>query len=125
MKQNFKGIIFDIDGTLLDSMNVWSDIDVRFLAKRGLRVPDDYLKTVAALGLKRAAVYTRDLFDLKEELADIENEWLQMAMDEYRDNVKAKAGAVEYFAAANVGKQHTRCNGNEQKRFKAFTDCKV
>ena len=96
MKQNFKGIIFDIDGTLLDSMNVWSDIDVRFLAKRGLRVPDDYLKTVAALGLKRAAVYTRDLFDLKEELADIENEWLQMAMDEYRDNVKAKAGAVEY-----------------------------
>lgn len=33
--------IFDLDGTLLDSMHVWSDIDVEFLRKRNiLKVPD-------------------------------------------------------------------------------------
>ena len=35
MKQ-YKGAIFDLDGTLLDSMRVWDDIDVAFLKKRGL-----------------------------------------------------------------------------------------
>ena len=94
--EQIKGIIFDIDGTLLDSMNVWSVIDVRFLQGRGLPVPDDYLKTVAALGLKRAAVYTRDLFDLKEDLQDIENEWMQMAFDAYQYHVPAKEGAVSF-----------------------------
>lgn len=38
MKQ-YKGAIFDLDGTLLDSMRVWDDIDVAFLKKRGLEVP--------------------------------------------------------------------------------------
>ena len=41
MKQ-YKGAIFDLDGTLLDSMRVWDDIDVAFLKKRGLEVPPDY-----------------------------------------------------------------------------------
>ena len=38
----YKGAIFDLDGTLLDSMNVWRKIDIDFLGKRGFEVPDDY-----------------------------------------------------------------------------------
>ena len=45
MKQ-YKGAIFDLDGTLLDSMRVWDDIDVAFLKKRGLEVPPDYQEAV-------------------------------------------------------------------------------
>ena len=44
MKQ-YKGAIFDLDGTLLDSMWVWDDIDVAFLKKRGLEVPPDYQRS--------------------------------------------------------------------------------
>ena len=32
----FKGAVFDLDGTLLDSMEVWKNIDIEFLSKRGL-----------------------------------------------------------------------------------------
>ena len=39
-----KGAIFDLDGTLLDSMGVWDQVDVDFLAKRGFEVPDDYMQ---------------------------------------------------------------------------------
>ena len=39
-----KGAIFDLDGTLLDSMGVWDQVDVDFLAKRGFEVPDDYIQ---------------------------------------------------------------------------------
>ena len=39
---NFKGAVFDLDGTLLDSMEVWKNIDIEFLSKRGLEVPKGY-----------------------------------------------------------------------------------
>ena len=29
---NFKGAVFDLDGTLLDSMEVWKNIDIEFLS---------------------------------------------------------------------------------------------
>ena len=35
----WKGAIFDLDGTLLDSMGVWSQVDIDFLKKRNLAVP--------------------------------------------------------------------------------------
>ena len=34
-----KGIIFDLDGTLIDSMGMWYDIDRRFLAENGVTDP--------------------------------------------------------------------------------------
>ena len=37
-----EGVIFDLDGTLLDSTWVWSQIDTDFLKKRGFEVPKDY-----------------------------------------------------------------------------------
>ena len=41
---DFNGAIFDLDGTLLDSMSVWADIDIHFLAKRGIDAPPDLSK---------------------------------------------------------------------------------
>ena len=39
--KNAKGVIFDLDGTLVDSMNVWKEIDVSYLGKHGYDVPGD------------------------------------------------------------------------------------
>ena len=44
-----KGMIFDLDGTLLDSMWIWDEVDRRFLAKRGIALPPDYMEAVNAL----------------------------------------------------------------------------
>ena len=44
-----KGAIFDMDGTLLDSMWVWRQIDVDFLGRRGFEVPPDYLEMISNL----------------------------------------------------------------------------
>ena len=38
----YPGVIFDLDGTLLDSMDVWGRIDEEFLADYGIPVPPDY-----------------------------------------------------------------------------------
>ena len=62
----FRGAIFDLDGTLLDSMGMWDDIDVAFLSRRGLTVPDDYVQAIVPLSFRETAVYTIDRFGLTE-----------------------------------------------------------
>ena len=44
-----KAAIFDLDGTLLDSMGVWDQVDIDFLASRGIEVPDNYITEEPAM----------------------------------------------------------------------------
>ncbi len=94
----FQGAIFDLDGTLLDSMGVWEDIDRAFLGKRGIPVPPDYMDQVAALSFPAAAVYTIERFGLKESPEALMQEWSDMARDAYAHRVPLKAGAREYLS---------------------------
>ena len=61
-----KAAIFDLDGTLLDSMGVWDQVDIDFLAKRGIEVPADYMGKVAAMQFRQIAEYTIARFDLPD-----------------------------------------------------------
>ena len=56
--KELKGAIFDLDGTLLESMGIWAQIDQRFLAKRGISLPDDYVEKVTPMNYRDAAAYT-------------------------------------------------------------------
>ena len=62
--KKIQGAIFDLDGTLLDSMGMWAELDHRFLGKRGLTVPDDYVAAVTPMSFRDAAVYTLSLIHI-------------------------------------------------------------
>lgn len=96
MMQNYRtcGVIFDADGTLLDSMDVWLKIDEIFLKKRGLDVPPDYQKIIAPMKTWTVAEYTIERFSLEEKPEDLIREWLDMADEAYRLHVPAKDGAL-------------------------------
>ncbi len=94
---NFKAAIFDLDGTLLNSMDVWEKIDINFLTKRGLSVPNGYINEICARSFQEAAEYTIDLFGLNEKVEDIIAEWNDMAIHEYSYNVQLKLYAKEYL----------------------------
>ena len=93
----FEAVIFDLDGTLLDSMDVWEKIDICFLQKRGLTVPADYVAEICARSFEEAAQYTIDLFGLSEKSEDIIREWNEMAVYEYAHHVKLSPYAWEYL----------------------------
>lgn len=94
-----KGAIFDMDGTLLDSMWVWKQIDIDFLGKRGFEVPDDYLEMITPMGYQRAAEYTIARFGLDEKPEDLIEEWYQMAAEAYAEWVMLKPHVKEYLEA--------------------------
>ena len=90
-----KAVIFDMDGTLIDSTSLWHEIDVKFFEKRGMELPKDYAQNIVHLGLKQAAKFTKETYGIKESEQEIMDEWHQMSIDMYANDVKLKEGAIE------------------------------
>lgn len=95
--QEMKGAIFDLDGTLLDSMGVWNDVDRIFFSRRGMEVPEDFIAAITPLGFQAAAEYTVKRFHLQEKEEDIIKEWYGLARKAYAEQVVLKPFAKEYL----------------------------
>ena len=92
-----KAAIFDLDGTLLDSMGVWDQVDIDFLNKRGIEVPPDYMTKVSAMQFRQIAEYTIARFGLTDTPEELMQEWDDMASVAYSTTVEAKPGALDYL----------------------------
>ena len=90
-----KAAIFDLDGTILDSTWVWSQIDRDFLGSRGFDVPPDYAQAIISMGFEDVAKYTIARFELRESTEEVMAEWNRMAQEAYEKTVKLKPGTKE------------------------------
>ncbi len=98
--KDIKAVIFDLDGTLLDSMYVWHYVDEKFLEKRGLKAPDDYAKQCSHRSFYETALYTIDLFGFTCTPEELMQEWTELAIEEYKNNVPLKKNAKETLLLA-------------------------
>lgn len=88
--QNIEAIIFDLDGTLVDSMWIWKQIDIDFLEKRGYTLPDDLQKSIEGMSFTETASYFIERFSLTETMESIKTEWNDMARTFYAEKIKLK-----------------------------------
>jgi len=93
----YKAYIFDLDGTLLDSMGVWAQVDADFLAKRRIAVPPDYMDAISSMTFHEAAAYTIKHFSLPDTVEDLMREWNDMAAYAYGNTVRMKPHAKEFL----------------------------
>ena len=98
MLKDIDAVIFDIDGTLIDSMWVWTDIDDRFLEMYHLTEPENFHEGMEGKSYSETAQYFLDIFpELPHTREELEEEWHQMAFDIYTKEIKLKKGAYEFI----------------------------
>lgn len=89
-------LIFDLDGTLIDSNGVWVEVDKVFLAKRNAPYTKEYYEGVAHTILTNCAVFTKEYLGLEESCEEIIAEWMELAEGQYH-SVPLKEGVREYL----------------------------
>lgn len=66
-----EAVIFDLDGSLVDSMWVWKRIDVEYLGKFGILLPDDLQACIEGKSFSETAAYFKERFRIPDELDTI------------------------------------------------------
>lgn len=94
---NYKGAIFDLDGTILSSLHVWDKINKDFFIGRKMHMPPDYVQNISSMSSMEVAVYTKELCELEETPEELLKLWETKALAEYKTRVRLKDGVREYF----------------------------
>ena len=93
-----KGAIFDLDGTLLDSMFIWDTIGEDYLRSLGKEPHEDLKETFMTLTLEEAAEYYREHYGVTLSVKEIVDGVNAMVEGIYRTKVTLKPGISEYLA---------------------------
>jgi HAD superfamily hydrolase (TIGR01509 family) len=94
---DFHAIIFDLDGTLIDSMWVWKQIDIDYLAKKQIEFPLQFQSELDGMSFTETAVYFKEHFQLEDSVEAIKQDWIDMSYQKYTQEVMLKKGVLPFL----------------------------
>ena len=100
---NIAGAIFDMEGTLLDSMPIWDRVGIDYLAGLGIRARPDLPERLLTMSMRQAAAYFRSDYGVilpEAEIIDGINARIEAF---YQETAPAKDGVVDFLRALQQG----------------------
>ncbi|MBO4386812.1 MAG: HAD family phosphatase [Treponema sp.] len=98
----FSAIIFDLDGTILDSLYVWHDAGKRFLKTLNICAKENLDRVIFSMSMNQGAQFIKDEYNLPLETKDIIAGVNSIVNERYKNEVPLKSGAkdaLEFFYA--------------------------
>ena len=92
---NMKAIIFDLDGTLVDSMGYWRSVSRDFMKTKGIDIEDAVQHKMTTMNLDASLKYMKDYYKLEESFEELFRDFSRTVEDFYRNKVEAKEGSLE------------------------------
>lgn len=90
-----KAIIFDLDGTLVDSMGYWRSVSGDFMKTKGIDIEDAVQHKMTTMNLDASLKYMKDYYKLEESFEELYRDFSRTVEDFYRNKVEAKEGSLE------------------------------
>lgn len=103
MLKDKKAVIFDLDGTLIDSMWMWESIDIEYLGRFDIPYEKDIQQQIEGMSFSETAVYFKERFHIPDSLEQMKHDWDQLAYEKYQNEVPLKKGALAFL---NYLKEH-------------------
>ena len=97
MLKDKKAVIFDLDGSLVDSMWLWKDIDVEYFAKFHKTLPDDLQSQIEGMSFSETAQYIKERFHFPVSVEEMKQDWNAMALYKYQHEVPLKPGIPSFL----------------------------
>lgn len=98
MLENKEAVIFDLDGTLVDSMWIWPAVDIDYLKKYQLTMPPNFHAPMEGMSYTETAQYFLDTFpSLEQTIEEVQQEWTTMAYELYTHKVPLKPGVGNFL----------------------------
>lgn len=91
-----KGIIFDVDGTLLDSMHIWGELGKRYLSSVGIEAKPGLAKILFPMSLDESSEYLKNEYNLPDLVEQITEDTIKILSDFYRYEAVPKPGVLEF-----------------------------
>lgn len=90
--------IFDMDGTLLDSMFIWDDLGPGMLRDIGITPEEDLSEKLKVLTLRQGAAYCKDRYALPQSVEEIVSLIEGRVEKFYKEEVQAKPGVAKFLS---------------------------
>ena len=119
--EDYKAVIFDFDGTLVDSMGLWHSIDHIYLERHHKVCPETLPYEIAGKSFTETAEYFKERFELEDSIEDIKAEWVAMSHEEYLNHVHFKPGALRLIRDLHSRRQRIAiATSNNRETTEAF-----
>ena len=97
MLDGIDAVLFDLDGTLIDSMWMWEAIDIEYLKRFNIPFEKSYQKDIEGMSMTETAIYFKEHFGINDSIEKMKSDWNDMAWNKYCNEVELKEGTLSFL----------------------------
>lgn len=101
MITNKKAVIFDLDGSLVDSMWIWREIDIEYMNRHGYATTreelDAFQAEIEGMSFRETAEWVSSHYNIPRTCEEMMDDWNDMAWDKYEKDVPLKNGVRDFI----------------------------
>lgn len=128
-RKNYQAIIFDMDGTIIDTEVIWQQATQDVIEKRGIiytpEIHTELEKHIHGLALHKSCAFIKDMFQFEESLEVLMQEKGQRAIDLYKVKVRFIEGFETFIKQVHAEKLKTAIATNADNETVAATNEKL